>query len=223
MKDLDAPTLEAFKIRLGRALSNLIYWKISMPVAGEAGTRWSLKGPFQPKPFRFYKKKLTPLQKNKTIVMKIEDSDIKIKLFQDSLLPLCVSFQMMFAHKQILYHCTPQVHLEGKSIFIRVNFLQKKESQTKQKHKQTVSNTFIKLNHSTFGNDVPPYPFKCNKLPLTLFQKFTLLDSFSQKNQDFGVRNKKEINTTARLNRLPLTIQRKKSYMRTLRYLLPSQ
>jgi len=31
---VDAPSLEVFKARLDRALSNLVWWKLSLPVAG---------------------------------------------------------------------------------------------------------------------------------------------------------------------------------------------
>jgi len=30
---VDAPSLEAFKARLGRALSNMVWWKVSLPMA----------------------------------------------------------------------------------------------------------------------------------------------------------------------------------------------
>jgi len=46
----DAPFLETFKVRLDGALSNLIYLKMSLLIAG--GLDWmTFKGPFQPKPF----------------------------------------------------------------------------------------------------------------------------------------------------------------------------
>ncbi|KAK4812297.1 hypothetical protein QYF61_014083 [Mycteria americana] len=46
---VDAPSLEAFKVRLDGALSNLIQWKMSLPTAG--GLDWIIfEGPFQPKP-----------------------------------------------------------------------------------------------------------------------------------------------------------------------------
>jgi len=32
---VDAPSLAVFKARLDGALSNLIYWKVSLPTAGE--------------------------------------------------------------------------------------------------------------------------------------------------------------------------------------------
>jgi len=34
-----APSLEVFKARLDGALSNLVYWKVSLPTAGGVGTR----------------------------------------------------------------------------------------------------------------------------------------------------------------------------------------
>lgn len=89
--------------------------------------------------------------KAKTTVMKRHDSNSTRKLFQQFLLPQCVSFQMMFAHKQILYHCIPQVHLKGKSIFISVHFLLLKKSQMKQNASRQVLKS-SKLNHSMFGN-----------------------------------------------------------------------
>jgi len=44
------PSLAVFKARLDGALSNLVWWKVSLPVAGglELG---DLQGPFRPKPF----------------------------------------------------------------------------------------------------------------------------------------------------------------------------
>jgi len=33
-----APSLELFKVRLDGALSNLVWWKVSWPMAGVAGT-----------------------------------------------------------------------------------------------------------------------------------------------------------------------------------------
>lgn len=36
---VDAPILEAFKARLNKALSNLVYWDVSLPMAGGLGTR----------------------------------------------------------------------------------------------------------------------------------------------------------------------------------------
>ena len=32
---VDAPSLEMFKVRLDGALSNLVWWKVSLPMAGE--------------------------------------------------------------------------------------------------------------------------------------------------------------------------------------------
>jgi len=32
---VDTPSLEAFQVRLNRALSNLVYWKMSLLIAGE--------------------------------------------------------------------------------------------------------------------------------------------------------------------------------------------
>jgi len=34
-EDVDAPSLAVFKARLDGALSNLVQWKVSLPVAGE--------------------------------------------------------------------------------------------------------------------------------------------------------------------------------------------
>jgi len=45
-----APTLEVFKARLDGSLSNLVYWEMSLPIAGGLELD-DLKGPFQPKPF----------------------------------------------------------------------------------------------------------------------------------------------------------------------------
>ena len=42
-----APSLEVFKARLDGALSNLVWWKVSLPLAGGL----DLYGPFQPKTF----------------------------------------------------------------------------------------------------------------------------------------------------------------------------
>lgn len=44
------PSLEMFMAKLDAALSNLIWWKLSLPMAGmlELG---GLQGPSQPKPF----------------------------------------------------------------------------------------------------------------------------------------------------------------------------
>ena len=45
---VDAPSLETFKVRLDRALSNLVSWKMSLPTAGVLD-QMIFKGPFQPK------------------------------------------------------------------------------------------------------------------------------------------------------------------------------
>ena len=43
---VDAPSLGTFQVRLDRALSNLIWWKMSLLMAG--GLDWvTFKGPFQ--------------------------------------------------------------------------------------------------------------------------------------------------------------------------------
>ena len=47
---VDAPSLETFKARLDRALSNLIYLKMSLLIAGGVD-QMTFKGPFQPKLF----------------------------------------------------------------------------------------------------------------------------------------------------------------------------
>jgi len=47
---VDAPSLEAFKARLDGALSNLVYWEVSLLIAGGLELD-DLKDPFQPKPF----------------------------------------------------------------------------------------------------------------------------------------------------------------------------
>jgi len=45
-----APSLEVFKARLNGTLSNLVWWKVSLPTA--AGLKLDdLSGPTQPKPF----------------------------------------------------------------------------------------------------------------------------------------------------------------------------
>ena len=36
---MDAPSLEVFKARLDGALSNLVQWKVALPMAGGVGTR----------------------------------------------------------------------------------------------------------------------------------------------------------------------------------------
>ena len=45
-----APSLVVFKARLDGALSNLVWWKVSLPMAGGL-EQDDLYGPFQPKPF----------------------------------------------------------------------------------------------------------------------------------------------------------------------------
>jgi len=45
-----APSREVFKARLDGALSNLVWWKVSLPTAGDL-ERDDLQDPFQPKPF----------------------------------------------------------------------------------------------------------------------------------------------------------------------------
>jgi len=45
-----APSLAAFKVRLDGALSNLVWWKVSLLMAGALEPDDRL-GPFQPKPF----------------------------------------------------------------------------------------------------------------------------------------------------------------------------
>ena len=47
---VDASSLEMFKARLDGALSNLVWWKVSLPIA-EGLELDDLYGPFQPKPF----------------------------------------------------------------------------------------------------------------------------------------------------------------------------
>ena len=49
-KVVDGPSLEAFKARLGGALSNLVRWEVSLPIAGGLELD-DLKAPFQPKLF----------------------------------------------------------------------------------------------------------------------------------------------------------------------------
>lgn len=46
---LTLPTLEIFKVRLDRALSNLIEWKVTLFIAEECWTRWPSKVFFNPK------------------------------------------------------------------------------------------------------------------------------------------------------------------------------
>jgi len=45
-----APSLAVFKARVDGALSNLVWWKVSLPLKGGFGLG-DLQGPFQPKPF----------------------------------------------------------------------------------------------------------------------------------------------------------------------------
>jgi len=45
-----APSLAVFKAMLDGALSNLVWWKVSLPIAGGLEPD-DLQGPFQPKPF----------------------------------------------------------------------------------------------------------------------------------------------------------------------------
>lgn len=47
---VDAPSLEGLKARLDETWSKLVWWKMSLPMAG--GELDDLWGPFQPKPFR---------------------------------------------------------------------------------------------------------------------------------------------------------------------------
>ena len=49
-KSADASSLEAFRARLDGALSNLVKWELSLPIAGVLELD-DLKCPFQPKPF----------------------------------------------------------------------------------------------------------------------------------------------------------------------------
>ena len=58
---VDAPSLELFKARLDGALSNLIWWKMSLPTAGGLELD-ELEGPFQPKPFYDSNNALIPPQ-----------------------------------------------------------------------------------------------------------------------------------------------------------------
>jgi len=47
---VDAPSVDVFKARVHRALSNLVHWEVSLPTAG--GLRlYDLLGPLQLKPF----------------------------------------------------------------------------------------------------------------------------------------------------------------------------
>ena len=47
---VDAPSLEVLKARLDGALGNLIWWKVSLPMAGGLELN-DFQGPFQPEPF----------------------------------------------------------------------------------------------------------------------------------------------------------------------------
>jgi len=47
---VDAPSLEAFKARLDVALGSLVWWLVTLPIAGELKLD-DLCGPFQPRPF----------------------------------------------------------------------------------------------------------------------------------------------------------------------------
>ena len=47
---VNAPSLEAFKARLHGAENNLVYWELSLPIAGGLELN-DFKGPFQPNPF----------------------------------------------------------------------------------------------------------------------------------------------------------------------------
>jgi len=47
---VDAPSPEVFKARLDGALSNLVQWKVSLPMARRL-EQDDLQGPFSPKPF----------------------------------------------------------------------------------------------------------------------------------------------------------------------------
>jgi len=47
---VSAPSLAVSKARLDGALSNLVRWKVSLPMAGGLEPD-DLQGPFQPKPF----------------------------------------------------------------------------------------------------------------------------------------------------------------------------
>jgi len=47
---VDAPSLEAFKARLDVALGSLVWWLVTLHIAG--GLKFNdLRGPFQPRPF----------------------------------------------------------------------------------------------------------------------------------------------------------------------------
>jgi len=60
-----APSLEGFKARLDGALSNLGWWKMSLPMAGGLEPD-ELSGPFQPKPF-YGSKQINKKEKLNTI------------------------------------------------------------------------------------------------------------------------------------------------------------
>ena len=47
---VDVPSLETFKARLDGTVSNLVWWEVSLPIAGGLELH-DLKGLFQPKPF----------------------------------------------------------------------------------------------------------------------------------------------------------------------------
>ena len=48
---VNAPSLKAFKARLCGVLSSLVWWEVSLPIAGELELH-DLEGLFQPKQFR---------------------------------------------------------------------------------------------------------------------------------------------------------------------------
>ena len=48
---MNAPSLEVLKARLDGALSNLVYWEVSLPIA-EGLELYDLKDPFQDKLFK---------------------------------------------------------------------------------------------------------------------------------------------------------------------------
>ena len=47
---MGAPSPEVLKVRLDRALSNPVWWEVSLPTAGGLELR-DREGPFQPNPF----------------------------------------------------------------------------------------------------------------------------------------------------------------------------
>jgi len=47
---VDAPFLEVFKAKMDRVVSNLVWWKVSLPMAGGLELD-HIHGPFQTKPF----------------------------------------------------------------------------------------------------------------------------------------------------------------------------